>query len=256
MHSVSASFRAVAQTKFGPDSSRRTASRKTTMTGMDKQLALVNQDWAKTEPRLGQDRTKTGPRLGRDRTKSGPSPNQEWAVTGPKPNWAAHSANTELKPGDLLMLNPANPPGRQTRKARAFEADIRQLRAQGYTFQAIKETLARSGVLVSKSTVQREAGRLVPSASALQPQTQRQPLALALVSATPIAPAPAPAPAPGVAVDNTARSALTLEASQAQPLDRATASPDHAPRVRSEDIAAAFVAGHFTHPLIRERRTP
>jgi hypothetical protein len=148
------------------------------------------------------------------------------------------------------MLNPANPPGRQTRKARAFEADIRQLRAQGYTFQAIKETLAKSGVLVSKSTVQREAGRLVPSASALQPQTLRQPLAL--VSAAPIA----SAPAPGATLDNTARCALTLEASQAQPLDRATASPDHAPRLRSEDIAAAFVAGHFTHPLIRERHTP
>jgi hypothetical protein len=226
------------------------ASRKATMAGMEKQLALVNQDRAETEPRPNQDRIKTGSRPNQERAITDPRAGRNRAKTGPKPSRAPHCVNTKPKPGDLLMLTPADSPGRQTRKARAFEADIRQLRAQGYTFQAIKETLAKSGVQVSKSTVQREAGRLVPSPAASQPQTLKQPLAL--VSATPIA----SAPTHSVTLDNTARCALTLQASHAESPDHAAANPAQVHRVRSEDIAAAFVAGHFTHPLIRERHTP
>lgn len=54
-------------------------------------------------------------------------------------------------------LAPTGPPGRRTRKARAFTAEIRQLRDQGYTFEAIRAALAAAGVQVSSSTVRREA---------------------------------------------------------------------------------------------------
>ncbi|WP_422016676.1 hypothetical protein [Roseateles sp.] len=56
-------------------------------------------------------------------------------------------------------LAPADPPGRTTRKARAYSADIRRLRSQGYTFEAIRAALAAVGVDVSNRTVQREAAR-------------------------------------------------------------------------------------------------
>ncbi|WP_457356059.1 hypothetical protein [Roseateles sp. P5_D6] len=58
-----------------------------------------------------------------------------------------------------MKLVPANPPGRSTRKARGYADDIRTLRAQGYTFEAIREALAAVGVQVSNRTVQREAAR-------------------------------------------------------------------------------------------------
>ena len=41
------------------------------------------------------------------------------------------------------------PPGRITRKARDLEADVVQLRAQGYTLEAIRQALAGAGVHVS-----------------------------------------------------------------------------------------------------------
>ncbi len=58
-----------------------------------------------------------------------------------------------------MKLVPKDPPGRSTRRARGFAADIGQLRAQGYTLEAIREALAEAGVNVSKSTVQREVAR-------------------------------------------------------------------------------------------------
>lgn len=58
-----------------------------------------------------------------------------------------------------VKLVPLAPPGRITRKARDFEADIVQLRAQGYTLDAIRQALNAAGVNVSISTVRREALR-------------------------------------------------------------------------------------------------
>jgi phage-related tail fiber protein len=58
------------------------------------------------------------------------------------------------------LLTPKCPPGRGSRKARAFAAEIARLQALGYTLEAIRQALAEAGVLVSKSTVQREAARL------------------------------------------------------------------------------------------------
>ena len=64
-------------------------------------------------------------------------------------------------------LIPRRPPGRCSRKARTFSAEIKRLRAEGYSFGAIREALAEAGVVVSTSTVQREAARgTSPSESA------------------------------------------------------------------------------------------
>jgi hypothetical protein len=69
-----------------------------------------------------------------------------------------------------VKLAPVRPPGPNSRKARAFAAEIRLLREQGHTFESIREALAAAGVHVSNSTVQREAaraGRLLPTSTAL-----------------------------------------------------------------------------------------
>ena len=59
----------------------------------------------------------------------------------------------------LIRLQPRNPPGHATRKARRYTNDIRKLRAEGYTYQDIRLALLDAGVSVSVSTVRREANR-------------------------------------------------------------------------------------------------
>jgi hypothetical protein len=60
-----------------------------------------------------------------------------------------------------VQLVPRRPQGsKATRKALGFNAEIRRLRAEGYTFEAIREALEDAGVFVSRSTVMREACRL------------------------------------------------------------------------------------------------
>jgi hypothetical protein len=118
-----------------------------------------------------------------------------------------------------MKLAPKDPPGRSTRRARGYATDIGQLRAQGYTFEAIRQALAETGVKVSKSTVQREMARLAsasPSGSvvAIEPSFAES------------APAYAPSPvAPSIASD-----------------------------LRSgKEIAEAFAGARITNPLVRAR---
>ena len=66
---------------------------------------------------------------------------------------------------DQSKLTPRHPPGRCTRKARAYAVEIRRLHALGYTLEAIREALADVGVNVSKSTVHRETARHVAKLS-------------------------------------------------------------------------------------------
>lgn len=68
-----------------------------------------------------------------------------------------------------MNLVPVRPPGSNARKARTFAAEILQLRARGYTFEAIREALAGAGVHVSNSTVQREVARAVGGSTAIPP---------------------------------------------------------------------------------------
>ena len=58
-----------------------------------------------------------------------------------------------------MRLVPARSPGRRTRKARDYGNEIAELRAQGYTLDAIRSALADAGVHVTISTVWREANR-------------------------------------------------------------------------------------------------
>lgn len=85
-----------------------------------------------------------------------------------------------------MRLVPTQSPGRGTRKARDFGSEIVELRAQGYTLDAIRAALADAGVHVTISTVWREANRakapppgkpharaLPTSASTTQPAAQQ-----------------------------------------------------------------------------------
>ena len=67
-----------------------------------------------------------------------------------------------------MKLVPTDPPGRSSRKARRFAQDMRELRAQGYTFEAIRMALAAVGVHVSNATVQREVARAAKATSGSQ----------------------------------------------------------------------------------------
>jgi hypothetical protein len=69
---------------------------------------------------------------------------------------------------DSIKLVPSEPPGRSSRKARRFAPEMRALRAQGYTFEAIRLALASSGVHVSNATVQREVARASKKSSVSQ----------------------------------------------------------------------------------------
>ena len=116
-----------------------------------------------------------------------------------------------------MKLAPKHPPGRSTRRARGFATDIGQLRAQGYTFEAIRQALAEAGVKVSKSTVQREMARLASTSSSGS-------VAITEPSLPVSAPAPAPSPvAPSAVTD-----------------------------LRSgKEIAEAFAGTRITNPLFR-----
>lgn len=56
-----------------------------------------------------------------------------------------------------MPLEPNEPIGRPNRKARGHLDDIASLRRQGYSLEAIRRTLFNAGIVVSKSTVHREA---------------------------------------------------------------------------------------------------
>ena len=58
-----------------------------------------------------------------------------------------------------MRLQPKNPPGHAGRKARRYANDIRNLRAEGHTYETIRLALLDAGVSVSLSTVIREAKR-------------------------------------------------------------------------------------------------
>lgn len=128
-----------------------------------------------------------------------------------------------------MKLSPIEPPGRATRKARRFEAEIAQLRAQGYSLDAIRRALASAGVQVSISTVRREAIRhaapAVPAGMGFAARRTRQ----ASPSLT-TAHAPAPAEAAGSAT-------LTDEAS-------------------GKDQAEAFLRSQITNTLLRAKEEP
>lgn len=128
-----------------------------------------------------------------------------------------------------MNLVPIRPPGPNARKARAFAMEIVQLRAQGYTFEAIREALAAAGVHVSNSTVQREVARAarhkVSAASAV------------VVGSPDVRPAP-PSPAPAAL-------------GPAEPVQGTSARAD-GPSGR--DVAEAFTRNLITNPFLRAKK--
>lgn len=58
-----------------------------------------------------------------------------------------------------MQLQPKRPPGRVDRKAAAYAAEIVRLRAEGYTYEAIREALAEVGIDLSECALRREVRR-------------------------------------------------------------------------------------------------
>jgi hypothetical protein len=58
-----------------------------------------------------------------------------------------------------MPLQPRRQPGRNDRKAAAYASEILRLRADGYTYEAIREALADVGIQLSTSALRREMRR-------------------------------------------------------------------------------------------------
>lgn len=58
-----------------------------------------------------------------------------------------------------MQLQPKRPPGRADRKAAAYASEILRLRAEGYTYETIREALADVGIELSESALRREVRR-------------------------------------------------------------------------------------------------
>lgn len=119
-----------------------------------------------------------------------------------------------------MSLQTRRPPGHAKRKALTYAPDIINLRHQGHSYAAIREALEDAGVLVSISTVRREAMR-GPSATA------------------PIKSAPSP---PGSYIGQASRGVAASPVAVADPASGATSLPGRA-------IAEAFMRGRPTNPL-------
>ena len=61
--------------------------------------------------------------------------------------------------GAIVQLQPKRPPGRADRKAAAYASEILRLRAEGYTYEAIREALVEVGIELSESALRREVRR-------------------------------------------------------------------------------------------------
>lgn len=130
-----------------------------------------------------------------------------------------------------MKLVPKEPPGRSTRKARGFALDMRELRAQGYTFEAIREALAVAGVHVSNATVQREVARLAKGSATAVATTSGDRSGHELQIAEPM---------------------TEMPELRTPPL----ASPDSRAEVdlrSGKEIAEAFTSSRITNPLVRAR---
>jgi hypothetical protein len=129
-----------------------------------------------------------------------------------------------------MTLQPTQPPGGRSRKARAFAADIARLRALGYSQEGIREALAEAGVVVSRGTVRRELLR--PQAVEAPPVTSAPPFPSAAQ------PRQAALPVPASAKESANPSSPLLTAHRTQ---------------TSKEIAAEFMKGRHTNPLFRNR---
>lgn len=123
-----------------------------------------------------------------------------------------------------MQLQPRREPGRRDRKAAAYAAEIVRLRAEGYTFEAIREALADVGIQLSESALRREVRR------------HQRPASRAGSGVRPASRTPASATAPS------------------PPASVATSS---APTGSSgREIAEAFFNANPSNPLLRAKESP
>lgn len=90
-----------------------------------------------------------------------------------------------------MQLQPKRPPGRADRKAGAYASEIVRLRAEGYTYEAIREALAEVGIDLSECALRREVrrhekqtARAAPDVRPPSPAPAAQPLPVARTVAT------------------------------------------------------------------------
>jgi hypothetical protein len=108
-----------------------------------------------------------------------------------------------------------------------------ELRARGYTFEAIRQALAAVGVNVSNATVQREVARIAKSGdNAVDAHSAGRPVHGEFTAA--------PAPPPGHPVSTPPPHSSLVSRS---PVDRRSA----------KEIAEAFMSSQITNPLVRAR---
>lgn len=94
-----------------------------------------------------------------------------------------------------MRLQPKRPPGRADRKAAAYAVEIVQLRAEGYTYEAIREALAEVGITLSECALRREVRRHEKRAAGAASEahsTPPSPPGLPLSVPRPLATGPAP----------------------------------------------------------------
>lgn len=140
-----------------------------------------------------------------------------------------------------MNLVPIRPPGPNARKARAFALEILQLRAQGYTFEAIREALASAGVHVSNSTVQREVARAATRLPAIPS-----------ADAAPRDRCPTPPPStPRASVRAKAREPPEAPAPPSEPCNEVPTTFANGPS--GKDVAEAFMATQITNPFVRAK---
>ena len=135
-----------------------------------------------------------------------------------------------------MQLEPKHPPRRKSRKVRAFAAEIHRLHADGYTCDEIRDALAEVGVVVSRSTVQREAARGLQRPAATSARDAAAPMTTAPVTAAAAATATAPIHEP-----------LPCTAGP-------RAIPDADDPRTARQVAEDFMKDQITNPLLRTER--
>lgn len=146
-------------------------------------------------------------------------PNPDETCRAPAQEATAARTETSSSPTRLM---PKQPPGHRLRKARCFGDEIRRLHAAGYSLESIRETLADAGLVVSWSTVQREAARKVPAPRS-RIDAQPLPNLSAPAAQRPIGSPPPPGESPTA------------------PL-----------LVSGKEVAEAFFRAHISNPLLRK----
>ncbi len=136
----------------------------------------------------------------------------------------------------MSSLQPLRLPGNAQRRALAWAPEIQRLRSEGYTVAAIQEALAAEGVLVSWSTVQREASRPDRVGNRQRTRSSGEPGTRASSSGATLA------QTNSVPKKGSSPASVERESS----LEKDTRSP--------QEIAAEFMKGVNTNPLLQPKK--